>query len=118
MSAKPYIVYLDTANSAVSPEGGVINKYISEPGQVSFGTDTGGGLILEVQYLSRKDVRMPGHRVRITVSKCYGSTEVRVRRRVVFGRRVLKPLDLSRQRRKETLLVGSPAQREILRANL
>ena len=37
MSAKPYIVYPDTANSAVSPEGGVVNKYISEPDQVSFG---------------------------------------------------------------------------------
>ena len=37
MGAKPYIVYPDTAQSAVSLEGGVINKYISEPGQVSFG---------------------------------------------------------------------------------
>ena len=37
MNTKPYIVYSDTASSAVSPEGGVINKYISEPGQVSFG---------------------------------------------------------------------------------
>ena len=37
MDAKPYIVYPDTANSAASLEGGVVSKYISEPGQVSFG---------------------------------------------------------------------------------
>lgn len=35
--AKPYIIYPHTATSAVSPEGGIVNKYVSEPGQVSFG---------------------------------------------------------------------------------
>ena len=38
MEIKPYIIYPDTASSAISPEGGVVSKYISEPGQVSFGT--------------------------------------------------------------------------------